>query len=109
MAQCCAARDFAAGRAPRFPLPIVFPGSRDEASTPSRLMACDPAILQEIQLFELLSPKDRRALADVVGYQQIPAGTVLFRTGDPGESLFVVRSGEIELFIKDNLGQKITL
>jgi CRP/FNR family transcriptional regulator, cyclic AMP receptor protein len=72
-------------------------------------MACDPAILQEIQLFELLSPKDRRALADVVGYRQIPAGTVLFRAGDPGESLFVVRAGEIELSIKDNLGQKITL
>ena len=72
-------------------------------------MACDPAILQEIELFELLSPRDRRALAEVVGYRQISAGTTLFQAGEPGESLFVVRSGDIELSIKDNLGQKITL
>jgi CRP/FNR family cyclic AMP-dependent transcriptional regulator len=72
-------------------------------------MSCDPEILKEIELFELLSPKDRRTLAEVVGYRQIAAGTVLFQAGEPGESLFVVRSGEIELSIKDNLGQKITL
>lgn len=72
-------------------------------------MACDPQILLEIALFELLSPRDRKALAEVVGYRQVPAGTTLFQAGEPGESLFVVRSGEIELSIKDNLGQKITL
>jgi uncharacterized membrane protein len=34
---------------------------------------------------------------------------VLFNAGEPGESLFIVRSGSIELFIKDTVGQKIVL
>lgn len=36
-------------------------------------------------------------------------GEVLFRAGEPGESLFIVRSGSIELYIKDTAGQKIVL
>ena len=47
-------------------------------------MPCDPAVLSEIKLFEVLSPKDRNALAGLVGYQQLPAGTTLFNAGEPG-------------------------
>src|SRR5437764_11528479 len=40
---------------------------------------------------------------------KLKAGETLFQAGDPGESLFIVRSGSIELFIKDTAGQKIVL
>ncbi|HWW74455.1 MAG TPA: DUF1003 domain-containing protein, partial [Pyrinomonadaceae bacterium] len=33
----------------------------------------------------------------------------LFRAGEPGESLYLVRAGEVELSINDNVGQKIVL
>jgi CRP/FNR family transcriptional regulator, cyclic AMP receptor protein len=36
-------------------------------------------------------------------------GETLFQTGDPGDSLFVVHSGEIELYTTDTAGQKIIL
>ncbi|MDQ6652542.1 MAG: DUF1003 domain-containing protein [Acidobacteriota bacterium] len=39
----------------------------------------------------------------------MPVGHTLFQAGDPGESLFIVRVGLIELFIKDTAGQKIVL
>jgi CRP/FNR family cyclic AMP-dependent transcriptional regulator len=72
-------------------------------------MGCDPKLLSGVKLFELLSDEDRAALAAVVDNIHVTAGQTLFEAGHPGESLFVVRSGEIELFIRDNTGQKIVL
>ena len=72
-------------------------------------MGCDPKLLSGVKLFELLSDEDRAALAAVVDSIHVTAGQTLFEAGHPGESLFVVRSGEIELFIRDNTGQKIVL
>jgi len=72
-------------------------------------MPCDPQYLANIKMFELLNEDDRVALAKVVDEMKVPATHTLFQAGDPGDSLFIVRSGEIELFIKDTAGQKIVL
>src|SRR3982751_5678821 len=72
-------------------------------------MGCDVALLAGIGIFELLHEQDRHALADVVDCTRLTAGETLFQAGEPGESLFIVRSGSIELFIKDTAGQKIVL
>src|SRR5436309_381344 len=72
-------------------------------------MPCDVAKFADLELFEHLSEDDRTALAGVVDSMELPGQTTLFRAGDPGESLFVVRKGEVELFIKDTAGQKIVL
>jgi len=72
-------------------------------------MPCDPNFLANIKMFELLNEDDRVALAKVVDELQVPAGHTLFQAGDPGDSLFIVREGLIELFIKDTAGQKIVL
>ena len=66
-------------------------------------------LLKGIEMFELLQEDDRRELASVVDLVQVPAGETLFQAGEPGESLFIVRSGSIELSIKDTAGQKIVL
>jgi uncharacterized membrane protein len=60
-------------------------------------------------MFELLNESDRIALAAVIDELTVPEGHTLFQAGDPGDSLFIVRSGDIELFIKDTAGQKIVL
>jgi len=60
-------------------------------------------------MFEHLNEDDRIALANVVDELRVPAGHTLFQAGDPGDSLFVLRVGQIELFIKDTAGQKIVL
>src|SRR5882762_5828578 len=72
-------------------------------------MPCDPNFLANIKMFELLNEDDRVALARVVDELKVPEGHTLFQAGDPGDSLFIVRSGQIELFIKDTAGQKIVL
>jgi uncharacterized membrane protein len=72
-------------------------------------MGCDVALLAGIEFFALLQEQDRQALADVVDAISLKTGETLFNAGEPGESLFVVRSGSVELFIKDTVGQKIVL
>ncbi len=72
-------------------------------------MGCDVSLLSGIEFFELLQEEDRLALANVIDSIQLATGETLFQAGEPGESLFVVRSGSIELFIKDTVGQKIVL
>ncbi|MBV9927065.1 MAG: DUF1003 domain-containing protein [Acidobacteria bacterium] len=72
-------------------------------------MSVDPALLEGIEFFELLGGDERRALAEVVDLVKLVEGETLFRAGDPGESLYLVRTGEVELYITDNVGQKITL
>jgi uncharacterized membrane protein len=66
-------------------------------------------MLAKNELFEQLTEEDRAQLAQVVDRRELPAGTTLFQAGEPGESLFVISSGEVELFIKDTAGQKIVL
>ncbi|MBV9209419.1 MAG: DUF1003 domain-containing protein [Acidobacteria bacterium] len=72
-------------------------------------MACNIELLDGIALFDLLDAEQRPALAEVIDYQTLAAGAELFQAGEPGESLFIVRSGQIELYIKDTAGQKIVL
>jgi len=72
-------------------------------------MGCDVSLLSGIEFFDFLKDDDRRELANVVDAIKLTAGETLFHTGDPGEALFVVRSGSIELYIKDTAGQKIVL
>ncbi len=72
-------------------------------------MPCDPEALGGIDLFAHLSARDRSGLAELVDRRVLEAGETLFSIGDPGESLFVVRSGRVELFLRDTAGQKIVL
>jgi uncharacterized membrane protein len=72
-------------------------------------MPCDPQFLANIKMFELLEDDDCVELANVIDESHVAAGDALFHAGDPGDALFIVQSGEIELFIKDTAGQKIVL
>ncbi len=72
-------------------------------------MPCDAQTLADVELFEHVSDDDRARLAEFIDVAQLTAGETLFRAGEPGESLYVVRSGEVELFIRDTAGQKIAL
>ena len=72
-------------------------------------MPCDPNFLASIRMFEHLNEDDCVALAQVVDELKVPASNTLFQAGDPGDSLFIVRLGQMELFIEDTVGQKIVL
>jgi uncharacterized membrane protein len=66
-------------------------------------------MLVGVELFEHLGAEDRIRLAEAVDLRLLAAGEMLFQTGEPGEAMYVVKSGEVELYIKDTTGQKIVL
>jgi CRP/FNR family cyclic AMP-dependent transcriptional regulator len=72
-------------------------------------MACEAKLLADIELFEHVTEEDRASLAEFIDLRQLAAGETLFKTGEPGEALYIVRDGEVELYIKDTAGQKILL
>ena len=72
-------------------------------------MSADPQILTEVPLFQALEPAERAALAARVDTVREPAGKLLFQYGDPGESLYIVRSGAVEIFSKNDTGERIVL
>jgi CRP/FNR family cyclic AMP-dependent transcriptional regulator len=72
-------------------------------------MSADPEILAEVPLFQLLDAEERAALAAKVEPISAPEGKVLFSYGDPGDSLFIVREGEVEIFFKNDTGDRIVL
>jgi uncharacterized membrane protein len=72
-------------------------------------MATDAALLAEVPLFQFLDDQERSDLAANLDEVSLAAGQVLFSAGDPGDSLYIIRSGEVEIFFKDNTGNKIVL
>jgi len=72
-------------------------------------MPCKPSDLASVDLFKLLDEQELAELAAVIDSTPVKAGDVIFRAGDLGDSLYIVRSGEIELSVKDTTGDKIVL
>ena len=72
-------------------------------------MPCSPNDLAEVDLFKLLDENELAELASVIDSKTVVGGQIIFNAGELGDSLYIVRSGEVELFVKDTAGQKIVL
>src|SRR5215510_13254288 len=73
-------------------------------------MTTTPAeMLAEVPLFKLLDDAERATLAERLEKITAPAGKTLFSRGDPGEALYIVRTGEVEIFFKNDTGERIVL
>jgi len=72
-------------------------------------MSIDASILNEIEHLRELSPDEKTALAEKIDLHRYSTGQVVFNYGDPGHAMFIVRSGEVEIFVKNDQGEKIVL
>ena len=72
-------------------------------------MPIDASSLADIQIFHLLDDADRVALAAQLDEVSMPAGQMLFKTGEPGDSLLIIRSGEVEVFFNNDTGERVVL
>jgi len=72
-------------------------------------MPADTALLADIQFFELLDEQERGTLAAQLDHDHFPTGHNLFKVGDPGDALYIVRSGEVEIFFRNDTGERIVL
>ena len=60
--------------------------------------------LQRIEMFKQLSNMELAKLLGKLERRTVPVGTVLFSEGDPGDNLYVIKSGKLELFIDAKKG-----
>ncbi|MGD0525933.1 MAG: DUF1003 domain-containing protein [Polyangiaceae bacterium] len=72
-------------------------------------MATLAELLAETPLFALLDEQERSSLAERTEHVHFDEGTTIFRGGEPGDSMYVVRAGEVEIFFKNDTGQRIVL
>ncbi|KAI0971580.1 camp-dependent protein kinase regulatory subunit [Xylaria arbuscula] len=54
--------------------------------------------LEEVPLLSTLTPYERSKIADALETQKYPAGTVIIKQGDIGQSFYLVESGEADAF-----------
>ena len=66
-------------------------------------------LLKEVSLFQLLDEQERVALVSNMQSVDYAAGETLFEVGAPGDALYVVASGVVEMFFKNDTGERIVL
>jgi CRP/FNR family cyclic AMP-dependent transcriptional regulator len=65
--------------------------------------------LASIPFFALLDDQERATLAERIDRVSYPAGHVIFNRGDPGDSMYVVLSGVVEMWFKSDTGERLIL
>ena len=72
-------------------------------------MPTQSEMLRDVPFFALLDDEERAALADRLDAVHVAAGENVFSRGDPGDALFVVKSGVVELWFKTDTGDRVVL
>ena len=72
-------------------------------------MSAEADLLKEVPLFHLLDDHERAELAAQLDVVHFAAGQSVYNYGDPGDAIFVISSGEAEVFFKNDTGERIVL
>ena len=73
-------------------------------------MAPDPLeVLRTVPLFSQVSEADLRAMADLVRERRQPKGSLILTQGDEGETLFLIRSGQVKVAVVAEDGREVIL
>ncbi len=88
---------------------IELPDLNDLKIIGLTLMATNESLLAEVPLFSLLDADERKALAGVLEEFSVKKDVLIFSQGDPGDCLYVVRKGKVEIYIKEKTGERIIL
>ncbi len=72
-------------------------------------MPADTSLLTGVPIFQLLDPDERDLLAQQLDEVDFAAGQEIFNRGDPGDSIYVVHTGEVLLSFEDTTGERVVL
>ncbi len=71
--------------------------NRLRGSEKSRLLVDAEELLRKVPMFQHLTPVDAVAVTEMLHPHTVPAGEVIIRQGDPGDSLFLIARGVIRI------------
>jgi len=72
-------------------------------------MSTNVSMLAEIPMFSLLDNNERGTLAELMKEENFAKGAFIYKAGDYGDSLYIVRRGRVQVFVEDDLGENIVL
>ena len=72
-------------------------------------MCPEADLLKEVPLFQLLDDHERTELANQLDLVSFAMGETIFEYGEPGDAIFMISSGEVEVFFKNDTGERIVL
>ncbi len=72
-------------------------------------MSPEAELLKEVPLFQLLDDHERSELAAQLEVANFGSGEIIFNYGEPGDAIYVISSGEVEVFFKNDTGERIVL
>jgi CRP-like cAMP-binding protein len=65
------------------------------------------AYLQRVPIFCMLEPKTLTTLAEMTHHQHYHKGQIIFYRGDPGNSMYVLLAGSVELTLPSDTGSEV--
>jgi CRP/FNR family transcriptional regulator, cyclic AMP receptor protein len=72
-------------------------------------MSTTAELLKEVPLFQLLDENERAFLAKSMDSVEVAEGKMVFQANEPGDSLYIIRNGKVEIFVKDDTGNRMIL
>jgi uncharacterized membrane protein len=72
-------------------------------------MPAETESLSDIPLFQSLDEDERAVLAQHIDYRSFPGGATIFRDGDAGGAMYLIRSGLVELWLYDDDRNRVVL
>jgi CRP/FNR family transcriptional regulator, cyclic AMP receptor protein len=66
-------------------------------------------LLTEIPIFAPLDDQERAAVAELLEARAYREGEVLFSFGDAGDSMHIIRTGRVQIYVENTLGDQIVL
>ncbi|MFV1997517.1 MAG: Crp/Fnr family transcriptional regulator [Acidiferrobacterales bacterium] len=68
-----------------------------------------PVDLSNVPLFESLSDDERQAIAAMATTRSLPTNSIVVNEGDQTDSMYIILSGKVKIFLSDEDGKEITL
>lgn len=91
-------------------IPDIY--SKDPSPTPAKEVketkeAGGKTTVPRTPLFSDLTADELAYLSEKVNALQIPAGSTIFKEGDPGDSILIITFGEVKILAKDSKGGEV--
>ncbi|HEY6220271.1 MAG TPA: DUF1003 domain-containing protein [Gemmatimonadaceae bacterium] len=72
-------------------------------------MAVDISMLSDVPIFRLLDETERTTLAGLLERRTCSIGETIFHQGEPGDEIFLINDGRVQVYLDSDTGEKIIL
>src|ERR1700757_2689562 len=76
---------------------LEFFSDRAEAVSIKQNMAHRPGAIEQVEMFDGLSPDDLKMILGVSSRREVPRGSFVYHQGEPARTMFLIEAGRVRL------------